>query len=192
MSIDGNLKSTLLGHVAVEGWSDIANGAIHPFFNPAQIVVLLGLALLLGRQIPLRVKGPLIVLAASSAIGLGLTLAGFSLGAPIPVLTGIALFLGMLTAIGYGVPDAVILLLCVAAGVSLGLDSGVEKGEPVTIAKVMAGTWISLNLTILYLTLATSNATGKPWAVTGIRILGSWIVAISLLVLAFALRSNGA
>lgn len=182
----------LLGHVAVEGWSDIANGFIHPFFNPAQVLVLLGLALLLGRQVPLKVQNPLIALAASSALALVLTLKGFSIGAPVPVLTGIAFCIGLLIALGYNLPSWLILSLSVASGIAIGLDSGVETKESIVIAKSITGTWISINLTVLYLALASSNATGKPWAVTGVRIVGSWIVAISLLVLAFALRGKGA
>ena len=186
----GTFDSSLpvIGHVAVEGWSDIANGAIHPLFNPAQILVVLGLALLLGRQQPLRVRRPMWVFMSAVAIALGLTLAGASLGAPVPVLTGLSLCLGTLIAIGWQIPDNAIYPICLVAGVSLGLDSGVESGGAVAIAKTFTGTWLGLGVLVAYVALASSNASGKKWAETGVRVIGSWIVAISLLVLAFSLK----
>ena len=184
------IGDNILGHVPVEGWSDIANGAIHPLFNPAQVLIVLGLALLLGRQEPLRVSQPMCFFISAVALGLGLTLAGASLVASVPVLTGISLCLGTLIAIGRRIPDKAIYLICLVAGLALGLDSGMETGGAATIAKTFAGTWLGLSILVAYLALASSNASSKPWAVTGVRVLGSWIVAISLLVLAFALKGT--
>lgn len=182
----------LLAHVSIEGWSDLGNGAIHPFFNPAQLLVIIGLALLIGRQVPFRAKWPLIGAAISSAIGLALTLGTFSLPYPTPVITGIALCLGMLIALAWEVPEKLALLLAIIAGLALGLDSGRESGGLWPIGQSLLGTFASVNFLLLYLSFASSNATGRPWAVTGIRILGSWLVAIALMVLAFALKGKGA
>jgi succinate dehydrogenase/fumarate reductase cytochrome b subunit len=70
----------------------------------------------------------------------------------------------------------------------LGFDSEVETGTVFTIAQTLTGTWLCLILLTGYVTLASSNAAGKPIAMNAIRILGSWIVAIALLMLAFSLR----
>lgn len=177
-----------LAHVAIEGWSDFANGAIHPLVNPAQALVVAGMALLIGRQEPLHIRGPMQVFAISSAVALGLTAAGIGGAVWQQVLTGIALCLGLLIAAGRPMPPMVVTGLCALAAAVLGLDSGAESGTWAGKLQTLAGTWLSLSLMVLYLALATSNATGKPWAVTAVRIAGSWLVAIALMVLAFSLR----
>ena len=181
----------ILGHVAVEGWSDFANGAIHPVVNPAQLLVVAGLALLVGRQEPLRIKRPMLAFAIPSAIALGLTAAGIGGELPQPVLCAIALCLGLLVAIGKALPQIVVTGLCTLAAVAISLDSGVENGGWSSVLQTLVGTWLSLCLLVLYVSLATSNATGKPWAEIAVRILGSWLVAIALMVLAFSLRGAG-
>jgi Flp pilus assembly pilin Flp len=64
----------------------------------------------------------------------------------------------------------------------------VETGGAAAVAKGLIGTWISINLVAGYLALCVSNGAEKPWARIAMRVAGSWIIAISLLVLAFSLR----
>ena len=55
------------------------------------------------------------------------------------------------------------------------------------------GTWLALLLILLnvshYVSLAAEK--NKQWLHIAIRVAGSWILAISLLVLAFSLRKHG-
>lgn len=177
-----------LAHVAIEGWSDIANGAIHPIVNPAQMLVVVGMALLIGRQDPLQIRRPMQVFAISVAMALGLTAADISGAVWPPILIGISLCLGMLVALGRPMPPKAVLGMCALSATALGLDSGAESGGWSGTLQTLLGTWLSLCLLVLYLALATSNATGKPWAVTALRIVGSWLVAIALMMLAFSMR----
>lgn len=177
-----------LAHVAIEGWSDFANGAIHPLVNPAQVLVVIGIALLIGRQDPLRIRGPILVFAITAVIALALTAAGIGGSIWQPVLTGTALCLGLLIAIGRPVPPMVVMGFCALSAAALSLDSGVESGSWSAKLQVLTGTWFSTCLMVLYLSLASSNATGKLWAVTAVRIGGSWLVATALMVLAFSMR----
>lgn len=177
-------------HVAVEGWSDLANGAIHPLVNPAQILIIAGLALLLSAQEPLRIKRPMAIFATAAAGALGVTAAGVAGEVWLPVLCGISLCLGAMVALGKTLPTFLIDTMCLISAIALGLDSGAEAEAWVPIVKMLVGTWVGMNLLTLYAALASSNATGKPLAVAGVRILGSWIVAISLMVLAFSFRKT--
>lgn len=183
-----SLFASFLAHVPIEGWGDFANGALHPLVSPAQLLVIAGLALLLGQRVPLKVKTPILFFSAAAAVSLVVRATGFFPEIPPPVMSAIALCLGALVTIGRPPQRHVIHALCGVSGFLLGLDSEVETDETFAITQTLTGTWLCLNLLTGYITLASSNATGKPIAANGIRILGSWIVAISLLTLAFSLR----
>lgn len=181
-------QSQAHAHMIIEGAGEILSGAVHPLMTPSHLIILLGLCLLLGQRLPLDVKTPLWVLAPASAVGLLVTLSGYITVVPVPLLAGIALALGAIVAWGKPTPAWLCRLICAVAGVAIGLDSGVDSGTAWAIFKTLAGTWLSLNLVVAYLTVCVSHGGEKPWARTGIRVLGSWIFAISLLLLAFALR----
>jgi urease accessory protein len=180
--------SPALAHVPIEGWGDFANGAVHPLLNPAHLLVLVGLALLLGQQVPLKVQTPMLFFASAAAVSLALTVTGFVPVISPPVIAAIALCLGVSVAVARPPHPHVIHAFCAVAGFILGLDSEVGTGGASAVAQTLVGTWLCMNLLTGYIALASSNAAGKPIAANAIRILGSWIVAISLLTLAFSLR----
>ena len=177
-----------LAHVPIEGWGDFANGAIHPVLNPGHALLIVGLALLLGQQVPFKVRTPMLFFAPASALALALSATGLIGGNWPPVMMGHTLSLGVLVTIARNPRPPVIHAFCLAAAVLLGLDSEVEAGDIPAVMQTFTGTWLALNLLLLYITLASSNATGKPIPANAVRVLGSWIVAISLLILAFEMR----
>lgn len=182
------LISTAQAHMAAEGVGELANGALHPLTSPAQMLVMVGLALLLGQQVPFDLKTPARTFAPVSAIVLALTLALGAVGVAQRVLVGIALCLGVLVGLEIRVPRLARALLCAAAAVGIGLDSSVESGPTGSRIKILLGTWFVINAIVFYLAICASNGADRKWAKTGIRVLGSWIIAISLMVLAFSLR----
>ena len=182
------LQSTAHAHLTVEGIGEVGGGALHPLMTPAHVLILLGLALLLGQRVPLDLKTPLQILLPASAIALLVTTTGKIPGVYPPILIGIAMGIAILVALELKIPPLVCRLVCAVAAIGIGLDSGLENGSAIVVAKTLAGTWISFNIVVAYLAICVSHGTGKPWAKIGTRVLGSWIIAISLLVLAFSLR----
>lgn len=182
------LTSNAHAHLAVKGLGEVGNGALHPFVTPAHALIILSLGLLLGQREPFELKLPVRILAPVSALALGLTAIGWFSEIYQPLLVAVALCCAVLVAIGRQYPAAVYRILCVVAVLGIGLDSAAEDGTAFAVAKTLIGTWISLNLVIPYIAICASNGAGREWAGTAIRILGSWIVAISLMVLAFALK----
>ena len=77
-----------------------------------------------------------------------------------------------------------------AAAVALGFDSGVEIGTARKVVETLLGTWLGLTvgLTNIAFGAALVAEKKKKWMSIGLRIAGSWLVAISLLALAFSLR----
>ena len=70
------------GHMLVEGASDMGNGLLHPFFTPAHGLLLVGLALLLGQQLPFSMKQAVWVFAPESTRVPG----SFLVRVPLPVM----------------------------------------------------------------------------------------------------------
>ncbi|MEO7100328.1 MAG: HupE/UreJ family protein [Luteolibacter sp.] len=182
------LQSTAHAHLTVEGIGEVGSGALHPLMTPAHVLILLALALLLGQRVPLDLKTPLKVLLPTSAVGLLLTTTGKVAGVYPPILIGIAMCIAILVALELKIPPLVCRMICAVAAIGIGLDSGLENGSAIVVAKTLIGTWISFNIVVAYLAICVSHGTGRPWAKIGTRVLGSWIIAISLLVLAFSLR----
>ena len=172
-------------HLSVEGVGELGNGALHPLMSPAHVLMFLSLALLLGQQVPFDLKMPLRIFAPTSAVALLFTLTGWIVEVYLPLLVLVALLIAILVALEIKIPRWVGGLLCVAVAVGIGLDSAPGEGSAL---KTLVGTWLSLNAVLFYIAMCASNGADRPWSRTAIRVIGSWIIAISLMVLAFSLR----
>lgn len=174
--------------MAVEGAGQIANGALHPFITPSHALVLLALGLLAGQQVPLDLKGVIRVFAPVSATALFLTRFWQPGEFYQPALIGIALGVAILVGLEKRLPKSALAVICGTAASGVGIDSGVVSATPFIVAKTLVGTWLGMNAAVAYIAICASNGADKKWARAAIRIIGSWIVAIAMLVLAFSLR----
>jgi urease accessory protein len=175
-------------HTAISGVGDFFGGVLHPLTTPAHLLVLLGLGLLAGQTSPLNLKTPLAVFIPVSAVALVLTTTGMIKTVYPPILIGIALCAGVLVALEKPLPAIASGVLFSLAALALGLDSAVETGTPISIAKTLLGTWFGLILVVADIAYYLSFLTRKKWQQVGIRVAGSWLTAASLMILAFALR----
>ena len=183
------LPTRVQAHAAIKGMGELISGFLHPLLTPLHLLVLLSVGLLLGQRFPLRLKSPLAGFATFAAVGLLLTAAGVVAGVYSTVLVGIGLCAGGLVALAAPLPAWVRLVVCAAAGLALGLDSGVDPGTTVAaMAKTLFATWVSLSLIVADMAFYSSRLPKSQWVQTGIRVAGSWIVAIAFLLLAFSLR----
>lgn len=172
-------------HLSLEGVGEMANGALHPLMSPAHVLMFLSLALLLGQQVPFDLKTPLRIFVPASGAALLLTLTGWVIEVYQPLLVGTALITAIVVALEINISRWVIGFLCGAVAVGIGLDSAPGEGS---VLKTLAGTWLSMNALVFYIAMCASNGSDKKWAKAAIRVLGSWIIAISLMVLAFSFR----
>ena len=104
------------------------------------------------------------------------------------MLLGISLCAGALLALDKN-PDTVLFCALFAAGaMAMGLDSAVEAGSAASVTKTLFGNWISLAVLVYDIAIYVSLGGEAKWLKVALRIFGSWIIAISLLVLAFSFR----
>ena len=182
------LPATAGAHTVVSGVGDYFSGVLHPLTTPAHVLVLLALGLLAGQQSPLSLKTPLAVFIPVSAVALALTTTGLVKTVYPPVLISMALVAGGLVAWEKPPPAWAIRMIFAAAALALGLDSTVETGGGLAVAKTLLGTWTGLILAVADVAYYSSRFTRWPWQKVGLRVVGSWITAASLMILAFALR----
>jgi urease accessory protein len=179
-------------HMTAPGMGDFISGLLHPWMTPTHVLILLSLGLWLGQHLPLRVGLPLKVFIPGAALGLALSTVHWFTFVPPPVLVAISLVAGTVVALKARLSGPSAAVLLAVAALAIGLDSGVETGTGFTVFKTLLGTWVSLGIGLLnlgyYVSLASDRK--KKWISIGIRVAGSWIVAISLLMLAFALRKT--
>ena len=176
-------------HTPIKGAGEFISGFLHPFLTPTHLLVLLGLGLLLGQRLPLRLQWPLAIFASFAFIGLSMTAMHVVTGVSQPILIALGLCIGGLIALAAPLPTWVRLAACAAGGLVLGLDSGADPGiKGVAMARMLLATWVSLLFCVGDIAFYGSRLPPYQWVQTGIRVVGSWVVAIALLMLAFSLR----
>ncbi len=176
-------------HTTFQGMGEFASGFLHPLTTPPHLLVLLALGIWLGQHQPLRLQEPAAAFGTGSALGLLVTTTGRLAGVPPPLLIVLGLGVGAAVALDRPVPPPARWLACAIAGLVLGLDSGMDAGTPgVAVAKTLSATWVSLLLCVVNVAFYVSRLPGFQWVRIGLRVAGSWIVAVALLMLAFALR----
>ncbi len=178
-----------LAHSPIEGIDNFYSGLLHPVFVPAHLLLLIALGLFIGHRGVKDNQAALLVFLI--AVALGLIAAWFSFGVELEVLilTGAA-SLGILIATSLELNRYWCASIAALAGLSLGIDSSQDTLSGAEKSAALLGNGLGLYLLILYPTAAADRFNKKPWQKIGVRIIGSWIAASALLVLALSYSSG--
>ena len=176
-------QSTAAAHSVDKRFGDFYGGMLHPLTSLDHLLPLIGLGLLAGIQgargarwllvvVPLAMlMGALIAWSQEirplvtwidrvSLVVIGLAVAA-SLRLPLPILVGAALFLGLL----------------------LGYENVAEVLPDATIGRFVPGLALA-GVAVLAPLAALVVKLDRPWQQVAIRVIGSWLAAIGLMVLA--------
>jgi urease accessory protein len=174
-----------MAHPPPLGITGFTGGLLHPLFVPAHALALLGLGLLIAQQ-DHWASAVLVSFVAVLAAGLGVMTLGvvprFANETAI-VLAGV---MGLLVAIARPMPKIAGCLLAAAAAFTIALDSPPEVLSVNEANIMLLGTGIGATFVPLLVAACLSRFTGG-WARIATRILGSWIAASAILVLALRL-----
>jgi urease accessory protein len=157
------------------------HGLQHPLMAPAHIIALIGLGLLIGRQAR--------CIPAASAFGLGLVSGLAALVAAVgetdaaTVLLVASALIGLAVALAVRLPLVVVTPLAVVVGVAVGLDSPPQEMTYARAIAALVGTGIGASVLVSVVAFVAAKLS-QPWQAIGVRILGSWIAASAVLVLA--------
>jgi urease accessory protein len=167
--------------------SGLASGLLHPLMLPAHALALLALGLLVAQQ--QAGQRALLVAAFVAGLAAGLTAIAVAVGQTpagdvLLAATGLA---ALLVALGRPIPLFACAPLAVVAGAALGLDSPPEAISISVATLTLIGTGIGASLALAAAVLGASYVVSvRKWSALriGVRILGSWIAASAMLVLA--------
>jgi urease accessory protein len=170
--------------------SGFVRGLLHPLVLPAHALALLALGLLISQQNAQR----RLLLSAAFIAGLaaGLAAIAFAVGSTpaADVLLAAAGLAGILVAIGRPLPALGCALLAAVAGAALGLDSPPQATSIAAGTMMLIGTGLSASLALAFVVAGAGCLVGareRVWPRIGVRVLGSWIAASAMLVLALRL-----
>jgi urease accessory protein len=170
-----------LAHVPIEGAGGVYGGLLHPYLVPAHAMSLVALGLLIARAdnhgMPLLVYAlALIAGLVALTYAIGETRAG-------DLLVGIAGVAGALLALDWTPPRLLLWLLAAFGGGALALDSPPDTTSIEEANQMLIGTGIGA-LGALGAVVGGALHLTRSWQRLGVRIVGSWIAASAILVLA--------
>jgi urease accessory protein len=173
-----------LAHAPVLGIGGFPGGLLHPVFVPAHLLALIGLGLFIGQQ-HARL---LAVLCFGAGVAAGLAAIALAVGETPAntVLLACAAITGALTAFAATIPRVVGWLLAAVIGVAVGLDSPPQVFSVTEATLILIGTGIGA-VVVLIVVAAAAALLKREWQRIGVRVLGSWIAASAILVLALRL-----
>ena len=174
-------------HLMNSGFGPFYDGLAHPFLAPEDLLPVLALALLAGLRGAACGRGVLFTLPLA-------WIAGMTAGAvvhlpPGPAWAGciLPIMLGALVAADRPWPPALVLGLAGLAGALHGVENGRELAAVKGGTLAMTGIACAL-FTVSALIAGQVTAIRVPWARVVVRVAGSWIAAIGMLMFGWTMR----
>ena len=182
------LPTPARAHLVTTGLGPLYDGISHLFLSFEDLLPLVALAFLAGLNGPRAGRLALFVVPTAWLIG---GLGGFLAGAPLlPGITTAVSFLvlGGLTAADRRLPVPVVTALASALGLLHGWLNGAGIAAAGREALGLLGI-VSAVFVLVALAAALVVSLRPPWTRIAVRVAGSWIAAIGLLLLGWGLRN---
>ena len=175
-------------HLVETGFGAFYDGIAHVVVTPADLLVVVALALLAGQRGTRAARYAVFALPVAWLIG-GLIGARWPSLATLPLLTTLSFALaGALVALNARVRDAGVAALAIAAGVLHGLANGATM-TPLDASALALGGVICAIFFLTAILSAEVTALPAGWPRIVARVAGSWIAATGLLMLGWLARS---
>ncbi len=176
-------------HSPIKGINNFYNGLLHPGFVTSHLLLLIAAGLLVGQQSKSAVRKALGALLVATAVGICVSGLATNIGLE-TLLLGSAATLGLLVALAPRITAYWCLAIAALVGLLIGLDSGQTELSGKDQWLALLGCFVGINLLFLYLVGLADYCQEREWQKIGVRILGSWIAASALLVLALLASGN--
>src|SRR5271165_3110048 len=178
-------------HLMNTGFGPFYDGLTHLFVTPEDLLPVIALALLAGLRGPRFGRAVLFALPVAWLVG---SAAGLLLAPQVtlPVAeTIVTIALGALLAADCPLPLAAVGGLAILLGLLHGSLNGSEFAKTNASGQVSAAGVAAALFAVVSLLAGQAASVRVPWARVAVRVAGSWIVAIGLLMLGWAMRAPG-
>jgi urease accessory protein len=164
------------------------DGLLHPLLVPTHAVALAALGLLAGQRRAHRRRVVLAVFAAALATGLATVALGNGETPAGDVVIAAAAIVGLVAALGRTLPAPIDWTIAAVIGLAIGLDSPPEVISLRIATVMLIGTGFGACMMVVVIG-EIAGALTRDWQRIGIRVLGSWMAARAILVLALRFGS---
>jgi len=179
----------LQAHISSEGIIDTYSGLLHPFTEPAHLVTIIVLGLILtqqGKTVPPYGWASFCMAAfaglLTSLMPVTMTVA--------PALLLLSAILGALVAGKLSLHIYLCIFFSSICGFILGYDSTPGPAAIGILIVTIIGTTAGIGIALLVV-IVVGESCKKYWQQIAIRVVGSWITASAILVFALGLKSAG-
>jgi urease accessory protein len=179
-------------HLMNSGFGPFYDGLAHPLLSPEDLLPAVAMTLLAGLGGARAGRFVLAILPAAWLVGMvagaGIAAAIGLPGAPAWLIAVVTALMGALVAADLRLPLAAVIAIAAALGALHGYDNGRDLAA--TTGALVAILGIACSLFAIVSLLAGQVAVLQAqWARLAVRISGSWIAAIGLLMLGWSTRS---
>lgn len=186
-----SLPNIASAHGTTAGLGTFFSGVVHPLLEPAHLVAMIALGLLIGQwpegEEPHGVRPAFAAAVLGGAIAAG---AGVSLETDVALLVA-AMVAGLSVVLAVRPPW----LACAALGVTIGAGIGLGSRPDVATTRDLVTTLAGVVIGVVSWTLTAAVVTQAmraraPWLRILVRVLASWVAASAILVLALVLSGR--
>jgi hypothetical protein len=175
-------------HAPIMGIGGVLGGALHALLIPEHGMSLVALGVFLGREQPVARRREALIFTAALVCGLVVIAVIGEAALATDVLLLATAILGLLIAVDWA-PPVLGWLLAATIGVALALDSPPEVSSAGEAIRMLVGSGLGAAIAIVALVEAAGWYRAKGPLVV-LRVLGSWIAAIAILVLALRIATR--
>ncbi len=176
------MPQPVLAHSVSKRFGDFYGGMLHPLTALEHLLPILAFSLLAGQHGPGHARRVLLLFGAGLLVGASMA----PCAEPIPfVVEGNQLsivVLGLLVAAAVGLPLAFLMAAALVLGLSHGYQNAVGLSPSVAVSLFIPGVVLS-GLSLLAVVAAVAVSLKAPWQRVAVRVAGSWIAAIGILVM---------
>lgn len=175
--------SPALAHAVDQRFGDFYGGMLHPLSSLGAVLPLIGLSLLAGQQGAERARWILLAIPAGLLLG---AIAGIS-ESPHTWIEwtnrGSLLVVGLAVAAGVRPPQPMLISVAIVLGMSHGFENVADITSSVSLQRFLPGL-VCTGVCLAAIAAAVSVSARQPWQKIAVRVAGSWIAAIGLLIMA--------
>jgi urease accessory protein len=177
-------------HLMNTGFGPFDDGLTNLFMTPEDLLPVIALALLAGLRGPSFGRAILFALPVAWLLGSAAGLLFVPPRALTVVATTVTIALGALLAADSPLPLAAVAALAILLGLLHGVLNGSELPRTSSSGQIFAAGVAAALFVVVSLLAGQAASVRVPWARVAVRVAGSWIVAIGLLMLGWAMRTT--